>query len=68
MRGNSQTASARLRANTPARRQPMAWLVRAQAKRRWAMMERLETIARLEAEARRARRSGQYAPKLRPWL
>jgi hypothetical protein len=67
MRGNSQAASARLRATTPARRQP-AWLVRAQAKRRWAMLEQLETIARLEAETRRARRSGEYAPKLRPWL
>lgn len=68
MRGNSQTATARLRATTPARRQPVAWLARAQAKRRWAMLERLETIARLEAEARRAQRSGNYAPKLRPWL
>lgn len=67
MRGNSQTASARLRAITPARR-GSTWLIRAQAKRRWAMLEQLETIARLEAEARRARRSGEYAPRLRPWL
>jgi hypothetical protein len=42
--------------------------MRAQAKRRWAMLEQLETIARLEAEARRARQKGEYAPKLRPWL
>jgi hypothetical protein len=67
MRGNSQTASARLRATTPARRRS-TWLIRAQAKRRWAMLERLETIARLEAEARRARQKGEYVPKLRPWL
>ena len=67
MRGNSQTASARLRATTPARRRS-TWLVRAQAKRRWAMLERLETIARLEAEALRAAQKGEYVPKLRPWL
>jgi len=42
--------------------------MRAQAKRRWALLEQLETIARLEDEARRARRSGEYAPRLRPWL
>jgi hypothetical protein len=67
MRGNSQTASARLRATTPARRRS-TWLIRAQAKRRWAMLERLETIARLEAEQRRALQKGEYVPKLRPWL
>jgi len=67
MRGNSQAASARLRATTPARR-GSAWLIRAQAKRRWALLEQLETIARLEHEARRTRRSGEYEPKLRPWL
>jgi hypothetical protein len=67
MRGNSQAASTRLRATTPARRRS-AWLARAQARRRWALLEQLETIARLEAEARHARRSGEYVPKLRPWL
>lgn len=67
MRGNSQAASARLRATTPARHRS-TWHLRAQAERRWALLEQLETIARLEAEARRARRSGEYAPKLRPWL
>jgi hypothetical protein len=67
MRGNSQTASARLRATTPAQRRS-TWLIRAQAKRRWALLERLETIARLEHEARRARQKGEYTPKLRPWL
>jgi hypothetical protein len=67
VRGISQTASARLRATTPARRRS-ARLIRAQAERRWALLEQLETIARLEAEARRARRSGEYSPKLRPWL
>jgi hypothetical protein len=67
MRGNSQTASARLRATTPARRRS-AWLIRAQAKRRWALLEQLETITRLEDEARRARRTGEHVPKLRPWL
>ncbi|HET6869445.1 MAG TPA: hypothetical protein VFH80_26275 [Solirubrobacteraceae bacterium] len=67
MRGNSQAVSARLRATTPARR-GSAWLIRAQAKRRWAMLEQLETIARLEAEKRRALRAGEYQPKLRPWL
>lgn len=67
MRGNSQTASARLRATTPAQR-GSTWLVRAQAKRRWALLERLETIARLEAETRRARQKGEYEPKLRPWF
>jgi hypothetical protein len=67
MRGNSQAASTRLRATTPARRRS-TWLIRAQAKRRWALLERLETIARMEDEARRARRSGEYITKLRPWL
>lgn len=67
MRGNSQTASARLRATTPARPRS-TWLIRAQAKRRWALLEQLETIARLEGEARRARRKGEYTPTLRPWL
>ncbi len=67
MRGNSQAASARLRVTTPARRRS-TWLARARAKRRWALLEQLETIARLEAEERRARRSGEYVPKLRPWL
>jgi hypothetical protein len=67
MRGNSQAASARLRAAAPARRRS-AWLIRAQAKRRWALLERLETIARMEDEARRAQRSGEYVTKLRPWL
>lgn len=67
MRGNSQAARARLRATTPARRES-TWLARAQAKRRWAMLERLETIARLEADARRKQRSGEHSPKLRPWL
>jgi hypothetical protein len=67
MRGNSRAASARLRATTPARRRS-TWLIRAQAKRRWALLEQLETIARLEDEARRARRLGEHSPKLRPWL
>ena len=66
MRGNSQTASARLRATTPARR-GSTWLIRAQAKRRWALLEQLETIARLEAEKRRALQKGEYKPGLRPW-
>ncbi|MBV9603980.1 MAG: hypothetical protein JO027_02670 [Solirubrobacterales bacterium] len=67
MRGNSQVASTRLRARAPGLRPP-AWLIRAQAKRRWALLEQLETIARMEAEARRARQSGEHRPKLRPWL
>jgi hypothetical protein len=41
--------------------------MRAQAKRRWALLEQLETIARLEAEKRRALQKGEYKPGLRPW-
>jgi hypothetical protein len=67
MRGNSQAASTRLRAEAPVRRWS-AWLTRAQEQRRRARLEELITTERLQSEARRARQSGAYAPKLRPWL
>ena len=66
MRGNSQAASARLRAEAPARRWSV-WLTRAQEQRRRARLEGLITTERLQSEARRARQSGAYAPKLRSW-
>jgi hypothetical protein len=67
MRGNPQAASLRLRAAVPARRWS-AWLEQAQETRRRARLERAEVIARLQADERRARRSGGHSPKLRPWL
>ena len=67
MRGNSQAASARLRPTAPARRWS-TWLMRDREQRRRSRLEELETIARMEDEARRARRSGEYITKLRPWL
>jgi hypothetical protein len=67
MWGNSQTASARLRAEAPARRWS-AWLTRAQEQRRRARLEELITAERLQSEARRARQSGASASTLRPWL
>jgi hypothetical protein len=63
MRGNSQAASARLRADTPAQRWT-AWLTRTREQRRRTRMERLETIARMQAEARHAQRAGSYHPRL----
>jgi hypothetical protein len=67
MRGIPQAASARLPTAARARRwslQREQWLER----RRQTRMERLESIERLRAEERRARRSGAYRPELRPWL
>ena len=63
MRGNSQAASARLRPDTPARRWS-AWLTRTREERSRTRMERLETIARMQDEARRAGRAGAYHPRL----
>jgi hypothetical protein len=67
MRGNPQAASLRLRAAAPARRWS-AWLEQAQENRRRARLEQAEVIVRLLADDRRARRSGEHVPKLRPWL
>ena len=67
MRGNSQAASARLRPIAPARRWS-SWLMRAPEQRRRARLEELETVVRMQAETRRARQSGEYSPRLRPWL
>jgi hypothetical protein len=67
MRGNSQVASARLRADTPTRRWS-AWLTRTREQRRQARLERLETIVRMQAESRRARPSRQYPPERRAGL
>ncbi|MBV9336468.1 MAG: hypothetical protein JO243_11295 [Solirubrobacterales bacterium] len=64
MRGQPQAASARLPATLPGRRWS-PWLEQTSARRRRAREERLETIERLEAEHRRARRTGEYAPDLR---
>jgi hypothetical protein len=67
MRGNPQAASARLPARAPSRRWP-AWLAQAQERRSRARIETLEITERLRAEQRRSRRSGGYAPNVRPWL
>ncbi len=67
MRGNPQAASLRLRAVAPGRRWS-AWLVQAQKSRRRARLEQGEVITRLEADERCVRRSGEYTPRLRPWL
>ena len=64
MRGQPQAASARLPAALPGRRWS-TWLEQIADRRRRAREARLETIERLEAEQRRARRSGEYAPDLR---
>lgn len=66
MRGNPQVASLRPRAVAPARRWS-AWLAQAQENRRTARLERVEVIARVQADARRARQRGEYRPELRPW-
>jgi hypothetical protein len=67
MRGNPQTASLRLRTAAPSRRWT-AWLEQTHENRRRARLERAEVIARLQADERRARRTGEYTPRLRPWL
>jgi hypothetical protein len=67
MRGNSQAASARLCADTPARRWS-AWLARTREQRRQARLEQLETIVRMQAESRRVRQSGRYRAERRPGL
>jgi hypothetical protein len=67
MRGISQTASARPRPITPARRWS-TWLMRDREQRRRTRLETLETIERLAAEQRRALRSGESSPRLHPRL
>ncbi len=64
MRGQSQAASTRLPAILPGRRWS-TWLEQTSERRHRAREERLETIERLEAEQRRARRTGEYARDLR---
>jgi hypothetical protein len=64
MRGQLQAASTRLPAALPSRRW-LAWLTQTKQRRSRLQAERLETIARLQSEQRRARRSGEYAPGLR---
>ena len=62
MRGDPQAAGARLLAVLPGRRwsSPAAPI---QRKPRVTAEERVETIARLQAEERAARRSGRYVAK-----
>ena len=61
MRGNPQAASARLPARAPAPARPwLARLEQSKEKRRLRREERLEIIARLQDEERRARRPRRY--------
>jgi hypothetical protein len=64
MRGQLQAASTRLPAALPSRRW-LAWRTQTKQTRSRLQAERLETIARLQSEQRRGRRSGGYAPGLR---
>ncbi|MBV8220029.1 MAG: hypothetical protein JO325_16310 [Solirubrobacterales bacterium] len=59
MRGEPQVGGARLPAVLPRRRR-ISWSRPTGRKPRVTREERIETIARLEAEERAARRSGQY--------
>ena len=59
MRGEPQVGSARLPAVLPGRRTSL-WSRSAGRRPRVTREERLEIIARLQAEERAARRSGQY--------
>lgn len=59
MRGDPQAAGARLLAVLPGRRWS-SWSESIARKRRVTAQKRIETIARLEAEERAARRSGRY--------
>jgi hypothetical protein len=64
MRGQPQAASARLLAAVPGRRWS-TWLEDTRQRRRLESAERLEIIARLAEEQRRARRAGEYRIDLR---
>lgn len=64
MRGDPQAANARLLAVLPGRGWS-TWVGQIKQSRTRARQARLEVIERLEAEERRARRSGEYAPDLR---
>jgi hypothetical protein len=59
MRGESQAGSARLPAVLPGRRWSL-WARRSGRRSRLTREERIETIARLQAEERAARKSGRY--------
>ena len=59
MRGESQVGGARLPAVLPGRRKSL-WSRPTGRKPRVTPEERIETIARLQAEERAARRSGRY--------
>jgi hypothetical protein len=61
MRGDPQAAGARLLAVLPVRWP--SWFTPVERKPRVTAEERIETIARLQAEERAARRSGQYVAK-----
>ncbi|HEY4828783.1 MAG TPA: hypothetical protein VIH85_18570 [Solirubrobacteraceae bacterium] len=67
MRGDPQAASARLPAVAPARDR-LARLEQIKERRRQRRQERLEVIVRLQAEDRRARRTGSYGPRVRRTL
>lgn len=66
MRGESQAGEARLPAALPRRRWP-SWSLPARRKPRLTREERLETIARLQAEERSARRKSRYGGE-KPYL
>jgi len=59
MRGDPQAAGARLLAVLPGRRWS-SWSARIERKPRITAEERIEIIARLQAEERAARRSARY--------
>ena len=67
MRGDPRVAPARLRLVVPAPTS-VGKLDDARERRRRRRAERLEVIARLEAEERRLRRTGPYPPHIRPLL
>ena len=64
MRGQPQAASARLLTAMPGRRWA-TWLEQTRERRSRLRAERLEVMARLDAEERSARRTGEHAPDLR---
>jgi hypothetical protein len=67
MRGDQQAAHVRLLSVVPGRRWS-TWIEQVTERRSVARQERLETIVRLQADERRARRRGEYAPNLRRLL
>lgn len=62
MRADPQAIAGRPLSASPSRRWSV-WIARLNEGRRRDRQERLETIERLSAEGRRARRGGEYTPE-----